>query len=72
MEKYVEEKIAEYLKDAGITQAFVSKKAKIEPQKLCLAFHGKRKLTIEEYSHICWALGVGIDFFLSPTPPNPE
>ena len=59
-----------YLKDNGITQSFLSSKTKIEPAKLSLALLGKRRLTLDEYSHICWALGVNINRFLKPKPPE--
>lgn len=62
--------IKKYLSDNGITQVFVSKKTGIEPDKLSFALNGKRRITLEEYAAICWALGVNTDKFLCPREPN--
>ena len=35
-----------------------------------VALSGKRRLTFEEYEHICWALGVGVETFLEARPPQ--
>lgn len=64
--------IQHYLRDKGITQSFLSKKTKIEATKISLSLKGKRRLTLEEYSRICWALGVNTDRFLKPESPNKE
>lgn len=58
--------IKEYLKENGISQAFVSRKTGIDTAKLNLALNGGRKLTLEEYCLICGALGVNTDKFLQP------
>ncbi len=58
--------IKQYLEDNGITQAFLSRKTGIETAKLNLALNGGRRLSLEEYAIICWALGVNTDFFLKP------
>lgn len=63
-------KIKKYLDDNGISQTFLSKKAKIDLPKLNLALNGNRKLTFEEYEKICWAIGVGTDKFLKPKMPE--
>lgn len=65
-------KIKKYLDDNGISQTFLSKKAKIALPKLNLALNGNRKLTFEEYENICWAIGVGTDKFLKPKMPDKE
>ena len=64
--------IKQYLKDRGITQAFLSRRTRINPAKLSLALNGERKLSLEEYSIICGALGVNTDFFLKPRLPDEE
>lgn len=64
--------IKEYLKENGISQAFLSRKTKIEPSKLSLALNGERRLSLEEYSLICGALGVSTDKFLKPRLPGKE
>lgn len=63
-------KIKSYLDESGISQKYLSEKAKIDSPKLNLALNGKRKLTFEEYENICWALGVGVDRFLTPKKPK--
>ncbi len=63
-------KIKSYLDESGITQKYLSEKAKIELPKLHLALNGKRKMTFEEYENICWALGVNVDRFLTPKKPE--
>ena len=63
-------KIKGYLDDRGISQAFVSSRSGIPPAKLNLALNGKRKLSLTEYELICWALGVGVDTFMEPKPPQ--
>lgn len=64
--------IKEYLKENGISQAFLSRKTKIEPSKLSLALNGERRLSLEEYSLICGALGVSTDKFFKPRLPEKE
>ena len=64
--------IKEYLKEKGISQAFVSKKTGIPLPKLNLALNGNRRLTLEEYTLICGALGVNTDRFLKPRLPDEE
>lgn len=63
-------KIKNYLNESGITQKYLSERAKIELSKLNLALNGKRKLTFEEYESICWALGVNVDRFLTSKKPD--
>lgn len=63
-------KILEFLNESGITQTFLSKKANIPLSKLNLALNGKRRITMEEYANICWALGVNTDQFISPKDPR--
>lgn len=65
-------KIMEFLHERGITQTFVADRAGMGLSKLNLALNGRRKLTLEEYEHVCWALGVGVDTFLCPGPPAEE
>lgn len=63
-------KIKGYLESKGISQAFLSSKSGIPPAKLNLALNCKRKLSLAEYESICWALGVGVDEFMAPRPPE--
>lgn len=62
-------KIKEYLQKRGITQTFVSKRAGIPVGKLNLALNGGRRLSLDEYERICWALEVPASTFLDPHPP---
>lgn len=63
-------KIRTYLESKGISQAFLSAKTGIPPAKLSLALNNKRRLSLPEYEAICWALGVGVDTFMEPKPPE--
>lgn len=62
--------IRQYLEANGITQSFLNKKTGIGTTKISLALKGKRRLTLDEYSYICWALDVNTDKFLKPKPPG--
>lgn len=64
-----EKGIKQYLDDKGISQAYLSRKAQIPPDKLNLSLNGKRKLTLDEYATICGVLGVNTDKFLHPRVP---
>lgn len=64
------EKIKAFIEAAGISQNELSTKTQIPPPKLNLSLNGKRRFTFAEYQVICWALGVGVDKFMSPRPPE--
>ena len=66
----VGEKIKAYMDEVGVSQIEVSKKTNISPAKLNLSLNNKRRMTFDEYQVICWALGVGVDAFMSPRPPE--
>lgn len=66
----VSKKIKAYLVENGITQTHISRKTGIPKVKLNLALNGNRRLTFDEYSSICWALGVGAGTFLEPNEPT--
>lgn len=63
-------KIKDYLDSNGISQSFLSARSGVPLVKLNLSLNGKRKLTLNEYESICWALGLSIDTFLEPKPPR--
>lgn len=63
-------KIKEYLESNGISQAFVGREAHINPVKLNMALNGKRRMTFDEYSTVCYVLGVNTDYFLKPRMPD--
>ncbi len=63
-------KIKKYLEEKGISQAHVSREARIDPVKLNLGLNGNRRITFDEYSKICFVLGVNTDFFLKPRSPE--
>lgn len=62
--------IKKYLEERGITQVFLSRKSGIDPAKLNLALNGGRKISLDEYARICYALGVNTDEFLKPRAPD--
>lgn len=63
-------KILQYLRSKGITQRYLGRKAGIDAAALSMSLNGKRKFTLDEYEAICWALGVNVDTFLEPKPPE--
>lgn len=63
-------KIKNYLDERDISQIWLCQKTNIPPAKLNLSLSGKRKMTFNEYQVICWALGVGVDQFMAPRPPE--
>lgn len=63
-------KIRSYIEQNDISQIQLCAKTHISPSKLNLSLSDKRKLTFEEYQTICWALGVGVDAFMEPHPPE--
>lgn len=63
-------KVKSYMDEIGMSQIEMSKKTNIPPAKLNLTLNGKRRMTFDEYQVICWALGVGVNTFMSPRPPE--
>lgn len=63
-------KIKAYIDEQHIEQVELSRKTGISPCKLNLSLNGKRRLTFVEYQNICWALGVDVDKFMEPRPPE--
>lgn len=63
-------KIKNYLDEKDISQIWLCQQTNIPPAKLNLSLSGKRKMTFNEYQVICWALGVGVDQFMAPRPPE--
>lgn len=63
-------KIKAYIDELGISQIDLSQKTQIPPPKLNLSLSGKRRFTFAEYETICWALGVGVEKFMAPRPPE--
>ena len=59
----ITEAILTYIKTNGIKQNFICKKTGLSIQGLSKALHGKRRMSIEEYSSICKVLNVPYDFF---------
>lgn len=66
----VETKIKNHMEKYGISQIELCKKTHIPPAKLNLSLNKKRRLTFPEYQTICWALGVGVEAFMEPKPPE--
>ena len=63
-------KIRAYMEKQGISQIELCTKTHISPSKLNLSLSNKRRFTFEEYQTICWALGVGVETFMEPRPPE--
>lgn len=63
-------KIKKYLESNGISQVHLAREARIDPVKLNLGLNGNRRLTFDEYSRICFVLGVNTDYFLKPRNPD--
>ena len=66
----VEARIRIYMEEHDISQIELSNKTQIAPPKLNLSLNEKRRLSFPEYQTICWALGVGVDTFMEPRPPE--
>lgn len=56
--------IAEYLKNHGITQAWLAKTTGISPVALSQILNSKQNLDIDDYVKICDALDVPYDAFI--------
>lgn len=63
-------KIKAFIDERNISQIELCKRTGIPPAKLNLSLSGKRRLTFAEYQVICYALGVGVDEFMEPRPPE--
>lgn len=63
-------RIKQFIDERKISQIWLCEKTNIPPAKLNLSLNGKRRMTFNEYQVICWALGVGIDEFMTPRPPE--
>lgn len=63
-------KIKSYIDKRGISQIELCQRTNIPPAKMNLSLNGKRRLNFSEYQTICWALGVGVEEFLAPMPPQ--
>lgn len=63
----VEKRIADYIRENGLKQKFVSDKTGIEPGKLSNILNGNRSLAADECEKICIALNVDPNTFLHVT-----
>ena len=63
-------KIRQYIEEQNISQIELCTKTHIAPSKMNLSLSGKRRFSFAEYQVICWALGVGVDKFMEPRPPE--
>lgn len=57
-------RIAEFMRDKGITQSHVAKQTGLSANAVSQILKGERKITIEEYVGICAALGTSLDYFV--------
>lgn len=53
----VQKRIAQYLSESGITQAFICKKTGMSPKRLSDILTNKSRMRADEYESICKALG---------------
>jgi transcriptional regulator with XRE-family HTH domain len=58
------ERIAEYIKNKGIKQTFISQKTGIDDSSLSAKLNGKTKLTVDDIELICGAIGCSPSQFL--------
>lgn len=57
------EKLKEYLKEHGITQAFLVKNTNLNSVQICKILNGKRRISADELSAISKALKVSPEVF---------
>ena len=62
-------KISNYLKQAGITKTELSVLTGIPLSKISMALSGKRRLSLEEFSNICYVLNKAPNDFITPEAP---
>lgn len=63
------ERIVDYLKANGITQAFVSKRTGINDSTLSAKLKGQVRITVDDIENICLALGrTPADFLMARSP----
>lgn len=55
--------IKEYIKRNGPSQTITSRKSGVPYKRLNDILNGRAKASVEEYFHICDAIGVPLDFF---------
>lgn len=59
--------IRSYLRSHGIKQTFIAERCGWSKQKVNSIILGKRKMTAEEFSDICKAIGAPYELFLGGT-----
>ncbi len=60
---YIYQSIANYLKQNGIQQSFVSDRLGIKRQSFGQSLKGRRRISVDEYKRICDILGLSYDYF---------
>lgn len=66
----IQERVAEYLDEKGITNVALSKATGMTEMALSTARRGQRRLTADEYCSICDFLEVSMDKFNQPDQPK--
>jgi transcriptional regulator with XRE-family HTH domain len=61
----VYQEIDRYLKNKGITQAYIARNTGLSESAVSMALSGKRDIEVEEYIRICAALNVPVSMFIS-------
>jgi transcriptional regulator with XRE-family HTH domain len=63
-------KIKLHMERIGMSQVHLSALAGISVAKMSLILSGRRRMSLDDYQTICWALGVGVDMFIAPKLPD--
>ena len=59
--------LKEYLDSHGIKQAFIAEQCGWSKQKVNCIISGKQRMTVEDFSNICNAIGAPYELFLNAT-----
>ena len=60
----VQSRVAQYVKEAGIKQSFISEKTGLSENVISLIFNGKRKMSADEFAKICKAISKAPNDFM--------
>ena len=53
----VQSRVVQYIKETGIRQSFIAKKAGLSDNAMSLIFHGRRKMSADEFVKVCQVIG---------------
>lgn len=60
----IAERIADYIRTAGIKQKVIAQKAGYSERQLSAMLNGNRKIWAEDYERLCKALGKDPNYFM--------